>query len=571
MSRRPVRRLPERVANQIAAGEVVARPASVVKELVENALDAGARRVRVEIDGGGIQRIAIVDDGHGMSAEDARLALERHATSKIREAEDLTAIDTFGFRGEALPSIASVSRLLLRTRPEDEDAGVELSVEGGAEPEIRPTGTAVGTTVEVLDLFYNVPARRKFLRAVSTESAHVTDAVRRVALARPDVQLELVRDGRQVQRWLSAPSREERVSAVLREAGLLTCRGQRGPVGVEAYLAPADRARSGAAGLYLFVGERPIVDRALARAVAAAFGDALERGRYPVGAVFLDIPLTLVDVNVHPQKAEVRFAHARAVTDALYSVVAGALATTVVSRPPHAPTAGTTPPRRRASEAPEAWEWRDAAGTMPAVQTAPPPRTTAPSVTPEPHRSSSPAPATPAATVERATPSWRHVATVGRAFGIFEGRKGIAIVAAARARRWLLEREAEASLASRGLTAQRLLFPVAREVSEGVATRGEDLGEATARLGFDLRRAGPRGLSIHAVPRLFAAAAPERLADRLFAALERGEPVDDALVRDLVALTAASAPAMDASLAVAIEGAEGLVEALAEETWQFPS
>ena len=322
---RPVVQLPAKVANQIAAGEVVARPASVVKELVENALDAGATRVVVSIEGGGAQRITVVDDGHGMIEADARLALERHATSKMRQVEDLTAIETFGFRGEALPSIASVSRLTLKTRPRSEDAGVELRVVGGGPPEVMPCGAAVGTTVDVADLFFNVPARKKFLRAASTESAHVTGVVQQVALARPDVQVELVRDGRRKRRWLSVPSLAERVAAVLGNDALFVARGERGPVSVEAFLSSPDCARTGAGGLHLFVCGRPVHDRALARAVAAAYGEELDKGRYPVGAVFITMPLDLVDVNVHPQKAEVRFAQARAVTDAVYSVVSASV------------------------------------------------------------------------------------------------------------------------------------------------------------------------------------------------------------------------------------------------------
>ena len=316
-----IRVLPPVVSNQIAAGEVVTRPASVVKELIENALDAGATKVRVEIEAGGTLRIRVTDDGHGMSPADALLCVERHATSKIRSADDLLDIRTLGFRGEALPSIASVSRFLLRTRRAGDEVGCELQIEGGERAASGPCSCAPGTGIEVAELFFNVPARRKFLRGLSTESAHVTEVVAVAALGRPDISFVLLRDGRMAREWLRTPSRPERVAQVLGERELAPCVGERGPLRVEAYLGRPEHARAGAAGLHFFVNDRPVGDRSLARAIAAAYGPALAAGRYPVGAIFLELPRALVDVNVHPQKAEVRFAQARAVSDALCSVV----------------------------------------------------------------------------------------------------------------------------------------------------------------------------------------------------------------------------------------------------------
>jgi DNA mismatch repair protein MutL len=318
--------LPDDLANQIAAGEVVERPASVVKELVENAFDAGARRVSIDIETGGVALVRVVDDGHGMAREDAELAVRRHATSKIRSIDDLHAIESFGFRGEALPSIASVSRFTLRTRRHEDTEGTEIRIDGGAAPTVRPAGSAAGTTMEVRDLFFNVPARRKFLRATSTESAHVTEVAMAAALAQPGVTVILSRDGRTAREWLRAGSREERARAAIPDEELAFARGQRGPLGVEALLSRPERARQGATALWIFVNGRHVRDRALARAVAQAYGSVLEPGRYPVGVVWLDLPHELVDVNVHPQKAEVRFADGRAVADALYKVVAADLA-----------------------------------------------------------------------------------------------------------------------------------------------------------------------------------------------------------------------------------------------------
>ncbi|AUX38356.1 MULTISPECIES: DNA mismatch repair endonuclease MutL [Sorangium] len=318
--------LPDDLANQIAAGEVVERPASVVKELVENALDAGARRIRVDIEGGGVGLVRIADDGRGMSREDASLAVLRHATSKIARIDDLRCIQSFGFRGEALPSIASVSRFSLRTRRDGESEGTEIRIEGGGPTQVVPCGCAVGTVVEVRDLFYNVPARRKFLRAVGTESAHVTEIAQAVALGEPGVTLVLSRDGRVAREWLRTASRAERARAMLAGEELATCAGQRGPLTVEAFVSRPERARSGAGWLWMFVNGRHVRDRSLARSIALAYGSVLEPGRYPIGAVFIDLPPELVDVNVHPQKAEVRFADGRAVADALYKIVAAQVA-----------------------------------------------------------------------------------------------------------------------------------------------------------------------------------------------------------------------------------------------------
>ena len=306
-----VRVLPDDLANQIAAGEVVERPSSVVKELVENALDAGARRLRIDLEQGGLGLVRVSDDatGDGRGRRAPRRPPPRDEQDRFNR-EDLRAIrESFGFRGEAAAgAIASVSRFTLRTRERASEEGIEVVVEGGGAPRIAPCGAAPGTTIEVRDLFFNVPARRSFLRAVSTESAHVTEVVQAAALGEPEVAITLSRDGRVVKDWLRAEGREARVRAVYADENLAPCLGERGPLRVEAFLSRPERARSGAAWLALFVNGRPVKDRALARSIALAYGSVLEPGRYPIGALFLDLPPDLVDVNVHPQKAEVRCA-----------------------------------------------------------------------------------------------------------------------------------------------------------------------------------------------------------------------------------------------------------------------
>lgn len=322
-----IRVLDSALVDQIAAGEVVERPSSVVKELLDNALDAGATSVRVEISEGGRERIRVSDDGAGMDPEDAALCVRRHATSKIARFEDFRRLRTMGFRGEALASIASVSRFRLTTRPRASVAGTEVVVEGGGEPRVREVGAPPGTTVDVQDLFFNVPARRKFLKARQTESHHVAEACLRAALAFPSLRLVLTSNGRRVREYLPASDRTTRARAVFADQALTSIEGRHDGVEVLAALGPPSRARSGARHLYLFVNDRPVVDRGLARAVAFAYGDALELGRYPAGAVFLTLPLDEVDVNAHPQKTEVRFAKARRVYDAVTRVVAKALGT----------------------------------------------------------------------------------------------------------------------------------------------------------------------------------------------------------------------------------------------------
>ncbi len=375
---RRVQVLPEDLSNQIAAGEVVERPASVVKELIENALDAGARRIRVDLEQGGVHLVRIADDGAGMDRDDARLSVIRHATSKLTTLDDLTHIQSFGFRGEALPSIASVSRLTLRTRRADDPEGTMVKVEGGAAAEVSPVGCASGTTVEVRDLFYNVPARRKFLKATATESARVTEVVQNAALGEPSITVILSRDGRTAAEWLRAGSREERARSIFAGEELAACRGERGPLTVEGFLSRPERARSGATALSIFVNGRPVRDRTLARSIALAYGSVLEQGKYPIGVVYLDLPPDLVDVNVHPQKAEVRFADGRAVGDALYKLVSASVCSAFGLPAP----GGYRGKKQKLFEEPEgpaasAWVWGAAA-------TPAPPSTELPSVNEEP-------------------------------------------------------------------------------------------------------------------------------------------------------------------------------------------
>ena len=301
--------LPDDLANQIAAGEVVERPLSVVKELLENAIDAGARRVIVTVEEGGRRLVQVTDDGWGMTRDDALLAVRRHATSKVHSVEDLRAISSLGFRGEALPSIASVSHFSITTRPADEVVGTEIRIEGGVAPDVRDAGGPVGTTVSVRDLFYNVPARLKFLRTVGTEMGHIGGVVTSFALCYPELHLRLVHNGRQIADHPAEADLKARIYQVL---GAETCRRiyevyLDGDAWVSGFIAEPTYTRPDAAGLYIFVNGRVVRDRTVLRAVSQAYGGLVDRGRYPHGVLWLRVPPTDVDVNVHPTKNEVRF------------------------------------------------------------------------------------------------------------------------------------------------------------------------------------------------------------------------------------------------------------------------
>ena len=324
-ARRPIRELPGELISQIAAGEVVERPASVVRELVDNALDAGAAHVTVRLRAGGVRAVVVEDDGIGIARDELSLALRRHATSKIASLADLEQVATMGFRGEALAAIASVSELSLTSRVDGAASGSRLQASSG---ELTPAARARGTTVEVLELFFNTPARRKFLKSDATELAHCTEALRRHALARPDVEFALWHDGRLLHQWRAGPP-EARLRDALGEAFIAGSRvlvGETGPLALHGRIGLPDIARSRADLQYLFVNGRHVRDRMVAHAVRAAYDDVLHGQRQPAYALFLRIAPSLVDVNVHPTKIEVRFRDGRAMHQAVLHAVETALA-----------------------------------------------------------------------------------------------------------------------------------------------------------------------------------------------------------------------------------------------------
>ncbi|MBW6512415.1 MAG: DNA mismatch repair endonuclease MutL [Desulfuromonadaceae bacterium] len=366
LSKRKINILPEQLCNQIAAGEVVERPASVVKELIENSLDADASEIRVEVESGGKKLILVADDGVGMGREDLLLSLERHATSKISSESDLFRLSSLGFRGEALPSIASVSRMRLRSRLRDELAGHEVYLEGGIVKRCEEVGTPHGTTIEIRDLFFNTPARRKFLRRDETELSHISDIITKLALANPAVQFQLAHNGRVVLELYRHRQLRERVVAVLgRKLAPELLEFQPAAADnlcLSGLLARPNVDRSNPSAVYTYINGRFVQDRTVRHALLEGYRGLLMKGRYPVAVIFLDIDPALVDVNVHPAKSEVRFRDQRLVHDFIVSSVrerireertpAAVVHPWLATDPPHL-TASAVPSRPDTASAPD--------------------------------------------------------------------------------------------------------------------------------------------------------------------------------------------------------------------------
>ncbi|HEX2790613.1 MAG TPA: DNA mismatch repair endonuclease MutL [Steroidobacteraceae bacterium] len=343
----PIRVLSPNLIDQIAAGEVIERPASVVKELIENAFDAGARRIEIEIEHAGLRLIRVRDDGCGLDAADLALAVERHATSKIATLDDLEGIASFGFRGEALPSIGSVARLRLVSRSREQQQGNEMTVEGGVRSAVAPAAHPVGTSVEVRDLFYNVPARRRFVRSESTEFGHVLRQVERLALSEPGVAFRLRHNGREIldlpaaDEHLAFERRIDRVIGAQFRSQALAIDAAAGPLRLSGWLGLPTAARAQADLQFWFVNSRAVRDRVLANAVRLGYRDVLYHGRHPSYLLYLTLDPRQVDVNAHPTKLELRFRDSRAVHDGVFRSVERALAATrPASAPPGSPADG---------------------------------------------------------------------------------------------------------------------------------------------------------------------------------------------------------------------------------------
>jgi DNA mismatch repair protein MutL len=541
--------LPPGLVNQIAAGEVVERPASVVKELVENALDAGARAIAVDVEEGGLALVRVSDDGTGMSREDALLALERHATSKLRDAEGLSAIATMGFRGEALPAIASVSRFRLDTAPGEDGAGTRLELEGGTLRDVAEVGRPRGTTMEVRDLFFNTPARRKFMRSAPAETGHVTEAIVRLALARPDVAFTVRSGGRVALAARAGGGLAERAAHALgREAHrhLVPVDGSRGEVRVHGVVCSPDHSEATSRSLYVFVNGRWVRDRGAAHAVLRAFAGSLPPGRHPAGVLFVELPLGRVDVNVHPQKHEVRFADARGVQDALFHAVAGTLRTTpwLGRRSPGAEGDGPA----AAPPAPVAGE--EAAEVLAWARSARPPDGSGAFVPPAETPVASGSFSFPIADAGGAPRpagyfgSLRFVGQHARTYLVCEAPGGTLVVVDQHAshERLLFHRLREA-FRVRAVPVQPFLLPQVVTLPAATARALEDGLDELRRVGFDVEPFGGDSFAVKGAPAALGGVDLQALLEDLagqLAEMERGSAVDEAF-HDLLATMACHA------------------------------
>lgn len=497
-----IRVLSDAVASQVAAGEVVERPASVLKELMENSLDAGATVLEVEARGAGSALLRVTDDGHGMDREDSLLALERHATSKISAASDLATVRTMGFRGEALPSIASVSEFTLRTRPDGAEAGTEAVIRGGKLVAVRDAGCPRGTTIEVKSLFFNVPARKKFLRSAATESAHLDRMVETVALAFPGMALTYLRDGRVIHRLPAAGSPAARARdlfgpddntqmlelAPFEKNGLRVHGLASGP-GVTR----ADRGRQ-----FFFVNGRAVESPYLAAGLREAYRQMLEPGRHPAVVLHLEMDPREVDCNVHPAKREVRFRRGSVVRDAVQEAVAAALRearaqwlrpvrahlAAQAARTPAAPPAG-----RHQLELPQAPEARAAQVVAPA-------------------------PASPSIDVPPSpAEAFRLIGPLGPRYLLLEGAEGLVLLDRAAARQRILFERLRRGVVGGAVAAQRLLMPAVFELPPRWHEAVADNRRALEDSGFVVDLFGGKSVKVEAMPDFLAGRDPRRVVE----------------------------------------------------------
>jgi len=524
-----IRVLSDRVANQIAAGEVIERPAAVVKELVENALDAGATRIEVEFSHGGRSLMRVEDNGSGMSKDDALLALQRHATSKIAEADDLNRLTTFGFRGEALPSIASVSRFLLQTREANAEVGTEILINGGKAVHVRECGRAVGTRIEVAQLFNSVPARRKFLKSDTTEAAHIIHGVRLYALAFPDVGFTLIEDGRIIFRSPQCSTLAERVSGIFGRQvgeGLMPLDAAEQGMRITGLIGVPGQGRATRHEMITFINQRPVDSRTLNYALIESYHESLPKGRYPVAFVFFEIPPADVDVNVHPAKREVRFrsepavrsfvirtilsrlrelgeTHATAIPAPLFPVNVGSVGAAPVSatsaplpQPRWAP-----PEPSRSAAAPVSPTGPNA--TWPAgVVTLHPgsgPSLSVPPNLPVGAGRGSEAPATPHANAQLAR-TWRFLGLAHRYYAVFETASGIGLLDRRAAQERIWYERLQTAFASGSIASQRLLLPVPIELDTISSAMLLDAQGFLAKHGFEIAEFGRNFFRVEAVP-----------------------------------------------------------------------
>ncbi len=511
MSEAPrIQRLPDVLISQIAAGEVVERPASVIKELLENSLDAGARQIEIEVEQGGVRLMRVRDDGCGIRKDDLALALSRHATSKIHSLHDLEQVSSLGFRGEALPSIRSVARLTLASRTAQDANGWLITGEDSAS--LRPTPHPVGTTVEVRDLFHNIPARRKFLKSEQTEFNHLQEVVKRLALSRAEVGFTLRHHERTLFTLCGDEGQARRVTALCGEnfmAHALRIEFEAGPLQVSGWISLPTFSRSQTDMQYFYLNGRLIRDKLVSHALRQAYQDVLYHGRHPAYVLYFTLPHAEVDVNVHPAKHEVRFREGRLAHDFLYRAVQQALATTQAgqttsaARPQWADAAQTAAspsdaaPHMDVPVSREAGRWERPPQTQHAMPFQVREQISAYNAlhgAPVQDGAQAPAPDMP--------PLGYALAQLQGIYILAESAHGLVLVDMHAAHERILYERMKDALQGEGVRAQPLLLPVALSVSEREAEAAEQHSEMLNKLGFEISRAGPETLLIRQIPAL---------------------------------------------------------------------
>ncbi len=529
-----IRPLPERVVNKIAAGEVIERPAAVVKELVENAMDAGADRIDIVVEKSGVKLIRIVDNGCGIPEEQVEIAFGRHATSKISAFDDLDRLSTYGFRGEALPSVASVSQLRMLSRVPGEDAGTEIVYEGGVLQSQQPAPAPPGTTVEVRNLFYNTPARRKFLKAESTEARHISRTATALAIGRYRVGFTFTVNGRNIFRVPPGLDIEARVSSLLGSGRkFVAVNIEAGPVKIEGYIGAPDTAQHNRYGQYIFINDRYVFSPVLSHALNAGYGELISPGTYPVGALLVWVDPTEVDVNVHPSKTEVKLSRERELHDAVVRAVReslrqdGIIPALKTSPGPAGNSAGVGPHfsgrpghdnvipgigSARAENAPylpdlcrppETRDGESAPGEGEAM--------TVDKNTGEIFRSQTVAAGSLPSVAEGPADGFRLVGRFADLYLLFQAGNDLYIVDQHTAHERVLYEEISRQIEAETGSGQALLFPVQVELSPEQLAVYQESGNIIARSGFSVAEFGGRTVNVEAVPSIMTGKAPDKM------------------------------------------------------------
>lgn len=520
-----IRILPEKVASQIAAGEVIERPASVVRELIDNSIDAQADRITVQIEKGGKKKIKVTDNGTGMSKDDLLLCVERHATSKIKTAFELMAIRSFGFRGEAIPSMASVSRMSIASLPKGEVLGNRITISGGKLLKIEETGLAQGTIVEVKDLFFNIPARRKFLKTQSTENYHIMEAILRAAMPFPHISFLMQEGDRKVLQFPACQDPRLRLSHLLgKEVGdaILTGEKNRGDFQVTVHAAPPEFTRSRADRLFAYVNGRHVKDRLIIKAIMEGYGQRLMKGRYPQALVFIDINPSEIDVNIHPTKQEIKFRDPRPVFKDVAAAVNTSLGTVSPTQPPLRSQIEPSPPL------PEPGQTRQLFRISEATPSYKP--SSSMELTPEPRREKMSSPE------ETDIPSI--IGQLGNVYILCEAKDGLVIVDQHAAHERIMYETLKRAIANEDIQVQNLLLPIELEFSSKESAILQKKGHALARLGFEMDHFGGNTFLLRATPALIKHADWSKLISEFIPALEHTNPEIEKILHETITIMA---------------------------------